>query len=140
MYQHIQHTNQGNPTRGAFERAMAAAEKSKHCVAFSSGMSAISAVVHLLSPSTAACCTTTTPTNGDKILCIDDVYGGTQRYFRKIVHPTMGIEVEFHDFSCLDSLKSKIGLDDNHDDGESNNGKKFKLLWLESPTNPLLKV
>ena len=110
----------GNPTRGTFERAIAAAEKAKYCVAFSSGMSAISAIVHLLSPH-------------DKILCIDDVYGGTQRYFRKIVYPTMGIEVEFDDFS-LDSLERKMRY------FGGNNEKKFKLLWLETPTNPLLKV
>ena len=113
---------QGNPTRGAFERAMAAAEKSKYCVAYSSGMAAISAVVHLLS----------SPTR-NKILCIDDVYGGTQRYFRKIVQPTMGIQVDFDTFS-LCSLESKVT--NNDEEGE----KKFKLLWLETPTNPLLKV
>lgn len=116
---------QGNPTRGAFERAMAAAEKSKYCVAYSSGMAAISAVVHLLS----------SPTN-EKILCIDDVYGGTQRYFRKIVQPTMGIQVDFDKFS-LCSLESKM---ENNEGDEEEGGKKFKLLWLETPTNPLLKV
>jgi len=92
---------------------------------YSSGMAAISAVVHLLS----------SPTN-EKILCIDDVYGGTQRYFRKIVQPTMGIQVDFDKFS-LCSLESKMK---NNEGDEEEGGKKFKLLWLETPTNPLLKV
>ena len=56
----------GNPTRGVFELAMAAAEHAKYSVAFASGSSATSSVIHLLS-------------HGDKVLCIDDVYGGTQR-------------------------------------------------------------
>mmetsp|Transcript_32682 Transcript_32682/g.68734 ORF Transcript_32682/g.68734 Transcript_32682/m.68734 type:complete len:198 (+) Transcript_32682:117-710(+) len=69
-----EYSRTGNPTRGIFERAVAAAEKAKYCVAFSSGSAATSAVVHLLSP-------------GENILSIDDVYGGTQRYFRRIVQP-----------------------------------------------------
>lgn len=61
-----EYSRTGNPTRGVFERAMAQAEHAKHCVAFSSGSAATSAVVHLLK-------------SGDHILCVDDVYGGTQR-------------------------------------------------------------
>lgn len=61
-----EYSRTGNPTRGVFERAVAAAEKTKYCVAFSSGSAATSAVIHLLSP-------------GEKVLSIDDVYGGTQR-------------------------------------------------------------
>ncbi len=99
---------------------MAAAEDSKYCVAFSSGSAAISAVVHLLSPTS------------DKILSIDDVYGGTQRYFRKIVNPTMNIGVEFDDFD-LSKLENKVRNVDS-------TGQKVKLIWLESPTNPTLKV
>ena len=65
-----EYSRTGNPTRGAFERAMASAEKAKHCVAFSSGSAATATVVHILN-------------HGETIVCIDDVYGGTQRYFRK---------------------------------------------------------
>jgi cystathionine gamma-lyase len=86
-------------------------------VAFSSGSAATAAVVHLLSP-------------GDNILSIDDVYGGTQRYFRKIVHPRMGIDIDFIDFSDEKAILSKIVSDEG----------KTKLLWLETPTNPTLKV
>ena len=66
-----EYSRTGNPTRGEFERAMATAENTKYCVAFSSGSAATSSVVHLLA-------------HGESIICVDDVYGGTQRYFRKI--------------------------------------------------------
>jgi len=113
----FEYSRTGNPTRGVFERAVAAAEKAKYCVAFSSGSAATSAVVHLLSP-------------GERILSIDDVYGGTQRYFRKVVHPRMGIEIDFVDFGDNQAVLSKM----------LTGGDKTKLLWLETPTNPTLKV
>lgn len=107
----------GNPTRGAFERAVAAAEKAKYCVAFSSGSAAASAVVHLLVP-------------GEKILSVDDVYGGTRRYFRRIAGPRMGIEVDFVDFDDNQAVLGKLLAD----------ADRTKLIWLETPTNPTLKV
>ena len=79
-----EYSRTGNPTRGAFERAVAAAENAKYCIAFASGSAATSAVVHLLN-------------HGDHILCVDDVYGGTQRYFRRIVQPSNGIQIDFCD-------------------------------------------
>jgi cystathionine gamma-lyase len=97
---------------GAFERAVATAENAKFCVAFSSGSAATSAVVHLLS-------------HGDHILCVDDVYGGTQRYFRRIVQPCNGIQIDFVDMS------GDIPFQPNG---------TTKLLWLETPTNPTLKI
>lgn len=112
-----EYSRTGNPTRGAFERAVSSAESSKHSVAFSSGSAATSAVVHLLAP-------------GDRILCVDDVYGGTQRYFRRIVNPNMGIEVEFCDFDDLEVVEENL---------KSGEGKT-KLIWLETPTNPTLKI
>jgi cystathionine gamma-lyase len=93
-------------------------------VAFSSGSAATSAVVHLLSP-------------GERILSIDDVYGGTQRYFRRIVQPRMGIDVDFVDFGNDDAVKSMISSDG---EGGGGGGGKTKLLWLETPTNPTLRV
>jgi Cys/Met metabolism PLP-dependent enzyme len=85
--QGFEYSRTGNPTRGALERAICQAEQgSKHCVAFASGSAATSAVLHLLQ------C-------GDHVLCVDDVYGGTQRYFRRIVQPAMNIQVDFVDFN-----------------------------------------
>lgn len=101
----------GNPTRGALERAVATAEGAKYCVAYSSGSAATSAVIHCLE-------------HKDHVLCVDDVYGGTQRYFRRIVQPKMGIAIDFVDMS-----QGNLPFQD-----------ATKLVWLESPTNPTLKI
>ena len=106
-----EYSRTGNPTRGAFERAVAHAEKAMFCIAYSSGSAATSAVVHCLQ-------------HGDHILCVDDVYGGTQRYFRRIVQPSMGISIDFIDMS----------------EGIASFPPKTKLVWLETPTNPTLKI
>lgn len=105
-----EYSRTGNPTRGAFERAMAAAEMAKFCIAFSSGSAATSAVIHCLEKAA-------------HILCVDDVYGGTQRYFRKIVQPTMGMEIDFVD------MEGPLQFREN-----------TRLVWLETPTNPTLKI
>lgn len=110
----FEYSRTGNPTRGVFERSLAAAEGAKYCIAFSSGSAATSAVIHLLD-------------HDDAILCIDDVYGGTQRYFRKIVSPSMNISVDFVDFNMEEEVKMKLT-------------SRTKLLWLETPTNPTLKL
>mmetsp|Transcript_9189 Transcript_9189/g.13764 ORF Transcript_9189/g.13764 Transcript_9189/m.13764 type:complete len:425 (-) Transcript_9189:5872-7146(-) len=112
-----EYSRTGNPTRGAFERAVAAAEYAEHCVAFSSGSAATSAVIHLLD------C-------GDHVMCIDDVYGGTQRYFRRVVTDRMGIKFDFVDFQNLEVVEDKL----------KTAGGAVKLIWLETPTNPTLKV
>jgi cystathionine gamma-lyase len=103
-----------NPTRRCFEAALAAAEGAQHCVAFASGCAALSAVVH-------AVCKT-----GDKIVCIDDVYGGTQRYLRRQVAPVYGMSTVFVDFKKTDEVKAAL--------------VGAKLVWLETPTNPNLEV
>ena len=105
-----------NPTRAAYERALAAAEGGKHGLAFASGMAATVTCTHLLK-------------SGDHVVCIDDVYGGTQRYFRRIVVPTYGITFSFIDFTIPGALEEAV---------KSN--PKTKLVWLETPTNPTLKV
>ena len=60
-------------------------------------------------------------------MCVDDVYGGTQRYLRMILGPNTGIKVDFSDFSDIKKFKSMLS-------------PKTKLVWLETPTNPTLKV
>lgn len=109
-----EYSRTGNPTRGAFEKALAAVEHGKFAVCYSSGMAATTAVIHLL-------------TSGDHVLSIDDVYGGTQRYFRKTVAPTYNITFDFADFGSAASIEAKLTPD-------------TKMLWLESPTNPTLKI
>lgn len=108
-----EYSRTGNPTRGAFERAVAAAEQARYCVAFSSGSAATSAVLH--------CCAQ----QGDHVLCVDDVYGGTQRYFRRIAMPVMGVSFDFVDMSGSSTLPFT---------------DKTKLIWLETPSNPTLKI
>nr|CCA22287.1 unnamed protein product [Albugo laibachii Nc14] len=109
-----EYSRTGNPTRGSFERAIAATERGQFAVAFSSGMAATTAIVHLLK-------------QGDHVLCIDDVYGGTQRYFRKTAAPTYGMSFDFLDMSDPSALESRIT-------------EKTKMIWVESPTNPTLKI
>lgn len=109
-----EYSRTANPSRLAFESALAASERAKYCVAFASGCAALVAAVH-------ATCKT-----GEKIVCIDDVYGGSQRYLRLQVVPVYGIEVEFVDFK--DKAKVEAAC------------QGAKLVWLETPTNPNLEV
>lgn len=110
----FEYSRTGNPTRAAFERAVAAAEGGKHGIAFASGLAATTTLVHLLK-------------SGDHCICIDDVYGGTQRYFRRIVEPTYGITFTFMDFSDAAAVQRAVQ-------------PNTKLIWMETPTNPTLKI
>ncbi|GKY99217.1 hypothetical protein MPSEU_000877100 [Mayamaea pseudoterrestris] len=110
-----EYSRTGNPTRGALERAVAHAEAATFAVAFSSGSAATSAVLHCLE-------------HQAHVMCVDDVYGGTQRYFRRIVQPTMGMKIDFVDMST-DSKVNELALQE-----------QTRLVWLETPTNPTLKI
>jgi len=109
-----EYSRTGNPTRGAFERALAAVEHGKFCLAFASGLSATATLMHSLK-------------TGDHVICIDDVYGGTQRIFRQIVGPGSGIDFTFTDMSVPSQVVSLIR-------------PSTKMCWIESPTNPTLKI
>jgi len=109
-----EYSRTGNPTRGAFERAIATVEFANHGLAFSSGQAATSAVLQTLHA-------------GDHVVCIDDVYGGTQRLFRQVLTDHALLTFTFLDMS-------------NPNDVEKAITEKTKLLWLESPTNPTLKI
>lgn len=102
-----------NPTREAYEKLVASLENADYGLAFSSGMASIDAIIHLLK-------------TGDHVLCCDDVYGGTYRIFTKI-YAQMGIQTSFVDFSDIKKLEASIQ-------------PNTKLIWLETPTNPLLKI
>ena len=110
----FEYSRTGNPTRGAFERVIAACEHGKYGLAFSSGLAATSALIYALK-------------SGDHVICIDDVYGGTQRFFRRIVSPGANLSFSFMDFSDPELIAAAIT-------------PKTALVWLESPTNPTLKV
>ena len=102
-----------NPTRTALERNIASLEEGKHGLAFSSGMSAITTITQMLNA-------------GDHIICSDDVYGGTFRLFDKVLKK-FNLEFDFIDLTNLQSLERYIK-------------NTTKLVWLESPSNPLLKL
>ncbi|WP_312135294.1 cystathionine gamma-synthase [Sphingobacterium sp.] len=102
-----------NPTRKALEDCMAALENGKFGLAFSSGMAATDCVLRLLKP-------------GDEVVTGDDLYGGSYRIFTKVYEP-MGIKFTFVDTSDVEAVRNAIT-------------DKTKLIWVETPTNPTLKL
>lgn len=103
----------GNPTRTALEHALAALENAKHAVSFASGLAAVQAVTQLLSCE-------------DHVLVCDDVYGGTGRLFRQLFSK-YNIEFEFVDMTSPETVEQALK-------------KNTKMIWIETPTNPLLKL
>jgi cystathionine gamma-synthase len=102
-----------NPTRHAAEEALAALEGGTCAVAFSSGMSAIAAVMTLFR-------------SGDHVLCSDDLYGGTYRLFEMILKG-YGLRFDYVDMGDAEAVRRRIG-------------KRTKALFIETPTNPLMKI
>jgi len=107
------YTRSSNPTRQALEDALAGVEGAAHCAAFASGMSAVDAVLRTLSA-------------GDHVVSMDDVYGGVSRLFNTIL-TRHGMEFTYVDSSFPERVKEAIR-------------PNTKLVWIETPTNPLLKV
>ncbi|NRA46930.1 MAG: PLP-dependent transferase [Oligoflexales bacterium] len=102
-----------NPTRTALEVALAKIEKADYGLAFSSGLAAEQAIIQILEP-------------GCRVLVCDDVYGGTGRLFRKLF-AKYGIDFQFVDMTKPEEIKAQ--LSDN-----------TSMLWVETPTNPTLKI
>ncbi|CAO2600531.1 Cystathionine gamma-lyase [Lemmus lemmus] len=103
----------GNPTRNSLEKAVAALDGAKHSLAFASGLAATTTITHLLKA-------------GDEVICIDEVYGGTNRYFRRVASE-FGLKVSFVDCTQIKLLEAAIT-------------PQTKLVWIETPTNPTLKM
>ena len=103
----------GNPTRNALEACLAALEGGKHGIAFGSGCAATTTILLSLK-------------SGDHVLVGDDVYGGTFRIFDKVVKD-FGIEATFIDMTDLARVKAAMK-------------KNTKLVWMETPSNPMLKI
>ena len=103
-----------NPTRTALQLCLASLEGAEHGVAFSSGMGAVTTVLHLVSPR-------------DRVVCVNDVYGGVYRLFSQVYEPK-GYEFEF-----LASDTINESLRDHLDE-------RTRIVWLETPTNPLLNI
>jgi cystathionine beta-lyase/cystathionine gamma-synthase len=102
-----------NPTRQALETAMAAIENGKHGLCFGSGVAATDAVLRLLLP-------------GDEVIAANDMYGGTYRLFTKIFEPA-GIKFHFVNMQDPANIKPYINA-------------KTRLIWAETPTNPLMNI
>lgn len=108
-----EYTRSHNPTRTRLEECLASLENAKHCLVTASGLSASSLIMHMLP-------------KGSKIICGDDVYGGTYRLFSKVFP-------DIHEFKFVDTT-NLINLEKEIDNF------KPALVWLETPTNPLLKI
>jgi cystathionine beta-lyase/cystathionine gamma-synthase len=108
-----EYSRSGNPTRAALETCIAALEGGAHGLAFASGMAAEAAVMQLLKP-------------GDHTVAVDDIYGGSYRLFRRVLEP-MGLSFSFVDGSDLTAVEKSLT-------------DRTRMVWVESPTNPLLKL
>ncbi|WP_121665940.1 cystathionine gamma-synthase [Mesonia aquimarina] len=109
----FEYSRSGNPTRSALENSLASIENGKHGLAFASGLAAIDAVLKLLKP-------------GDEIVSTNDLYGGTYRLFTSIFKD-FGIKFNF--IGMQDASEIEKHITDN-----------TKLIWIESPTNPMMKI
>jgi len=109
----FEYSRSGNPTRNSTEQCFAALEKAKYGMAFCSGLAATTAIVHMLN-------------TGDHIVSMDDLYGGTNRYLNKVAS-RMGISTSFVDATDPQKVADAIT-------------NKTKLVWVETPTNPTMKL
>ena len=113
IHKGFDYARSNNPTRKVLEDVIASLENGSNGYAFASGLAAIDAVVKLLSA-------------GDEIIAVDDIYGGAYRLFTH-VYEKFGISIRYVDTTDVDNVEQAI---------QSNT----KLIWLESPTNPTLKI
>lgn len=102
-----------NPTRDALQRNLAALENGNHALCFASGLAATDAVIKLLQP-------------GDEVIASNDLYGGTYRIFQRVFAP-LGIKFHFIEMQNLDEVARHVNA-------------KTRLIWTETPTNPMLNV
>ena len=113
VHKGYEYSRAANPTRTALENNFAAIENGSHGFAFASGLSAIDCVLKMLNP-------------GDKVIAGDDLYGGSYRMFTRLFKK-YGLQFEFVDMNDVHNVSN--ALSDN-----------TRLVWLETPTNPLMKI
>jgi cystathionine gamma-lyase len=114
VHKGFEYSRSQNPTRFAFERAIAALEGAKFGFAFSSGLSASGAVLEVLE-------------SGSHIVSVDDLYGGTYRLFERVRKQSAGLNVTYVDLTDPSNLAGAIR-------------PETRMIWVETPTNPLLKL
>lgn len=113
-HQGYEYSRTHNPTRAAYEACIASLESGQRGFAFASGMAAINTVIDLLN-------------HGDHVVAMDDLYGGTYRLFDKVKTKTANLSFSFIDMTDIDSVEAAIT-------------PKTRLIWLETPSNPMLKL
>lgn len=109
-----EYTRSGNPSRAAFEQALAVLEGGSHGFAFASGLAAIATVLETLDA-------------GSQIIALQDLYGGTWRQFERVRRRTAGLDVRYVASDDLAALSAALG-------------PQTRLVWIELPTNPLLQL
>ena len=113
QHQGYEYARSQNPTRTALETALAVIEEGNYGLAFSSGVAATDAVIKLLAP-------------GDEVIAANDMYGGTYRLFTKVFQK-FGIKFNYVDTTIADNITAALN-------------SKTKLVWIETPTNPLMNI
>lgn len=113
-HQGFEYSRTQNPTRFAYERSVASLEGGSAGFAFASGMAATSTMLELLD-------------SGSHVIVGDDIYGGTYRLFANVRQRSAGLEFSFVDMTDIEAVKAAIK-------------PNTKMLWVESPTNPMLKL
>lgn len=113
QHQGYDYARGGNPTRTALEKMIAGLEEADECACFSSGVGAMDAILKMLKP-------------GDHVISTNDIYGGSYRLFTKVFEP-YGISFSFVDMTDLDEIREAIT-------------DSTRLIWIETPTNPLLRI
>jgi cystathionine gamma-lyase len=114
VHQGFEYSRTHNPTRFAYERCVAALEGGSRGFAFASGMAATSTVLELLD-------------SGDHVIAMDDIYGGTYRLFERVRRRSAGLDFSFVDLTDLSAFEAAIR-------------PETKMVWVETPTNPMLKI
>ena len=114
VHQGFEYSRSHNPTRFAWERCIADLEGGTRGFAFASGLAATSTILELLD-------------SGSHVICMDDVYGGTFRLFERVRKRSAGLDFTFLDLNDADALAAAVK-------------PNTRLIWAETPTNPMLKV
>ncbi|MCG6118072.1 MAG: cystathionine gamma-synthase [Aquimonas sp.] len=113
-HQGFEYSRSHNPTRFAYEACVAALEHGRRGYAFASGLAATSTALEMLD-------------TGAHVICMDDVYGGTYRLFERVRRRSAGLEFSFVDLDDLDAVTAALR-------------PNTKMIWCETPTNPMLKL
>ncbi len=114
IHKGFEYSRTQNPTRNAYERCIADLESGRFGFAFASGMAATATILELLD-------------SGSHVVAMDDLYGGTRRLFQRVRERSAGLQFSFADLSDIDVTRAAIRED-------------TRMIWIETPTNPLLKI